>query len=81
MWAKKKSKSKWGILIMMSFALFIMVIDATMMNVSISALVEDLGTTVGGVQAAIALYALIMAAFMMTGAKLADIWGTKKYLP
>ncbi|ASJ08651.1 MFS transporter [Thermococcus siculi] len=70
--------AKWGVLYIMSAALFIMFIDTTMMNVSISALVRDLNTTVGGVQGAITLYALVMAAFMITGAKLADIWGTKK---
>ncbi len=63
---------------MMSFAMFIMTIDMTMMNVSISALVRDLNTTVSGIQFAIALYTLVMAAFMIVGAKMADIWGTKK---
>ncbi|WP_148882720.1 MFS transporter [Thermococcus aciditolerans] len=71
-------QSKWGVLIIMSAALFIMFIDTTMMNVSISALVRDLDTTVAGVQGAITLYSLVMAAFMITGAKLADIWWTKK---
>ena len=71
-------QAKWGVLYIMSAALFIMFIDTTMMNVSISALVRDLTTTVSGVQSAITLYALVMAAFMITGAKLADIWGTKK---
>ncbi|CAD5243658.1 MFS transporter [Thermococcus camini] len=71
-------QSKWGVLYVMSAALFIMFIDTTMMNVSISALVKDLDTTVTGVQGAIALYALVMAAFMIPGAKLADIWGTRK---
>jgi EmrB/QacA subfamily drug resistance transporter len=75
---KTKKKGKWGVLLIMSAALFILFIDTTMMNVSISALVMDLNTTVGGVQGAITLYALVMAAFMITGAKLADIWGTKK---
>ena len=75
---KGKEPNKWLILILMSMALFIMFIDTTMMNVSISALVEDLNTTVTGVQGAITLYALVMAATMMVGAKLADVWGTKK---
>ncbi len=73
-----KGGGKWGVLYMMSFAMFIMTIDMTMMNVSISALVRDLNTTVSGIQLAIALYTLVMAAFMIVGAKLADIWGTKK---
>ena len=74
----EEERGKWGVLYMMSFAMFIMTIDMTMMNVSISALVRDLGTTVSGIQLAIALYTLVMAAFMIVGAKMADIWGTKK---
>ena len=45
-----------------------------MMNVAISAIVEDLNTTVSGVQAAITIYALVMASFMLLG----DIYGMKK---
>ncbi|MFV1971259.1 MAG: MFS transporter [Acidimicrobiia bacterium] len=66
------------VLAILSAAMFIYVIDTTIMNVSISALVEDLGTTVGQVQAAITLYTLTMAAFMLTGGKLGDIWGSKR---
>lgn len=69
---------KWGVLIVLSMSMFIIVIDTTIMNVSISALVKDLNTTVSGVQGAISLYALVMAAFMMAGGKLADILGKKK---
>jgi MFS family permease len=58
--------------------MFVYVVDTTLMNVSISALVEDLGTTVGEVQVAITLYTLTMAAFMLTGGKLGDIWGSKR---
>jgi EmrB/QacA subfamily drug resistance transporter len=66
------------VIVILSAAMFIYVIDTTIMNVSISSLVEDLGTTVGGVQAAITLYTLTMAAFMLTGGKLGDIWGSKR---
>ena len=69
---------KWGTLITMSLAMFIIVIDTTIMNVSISALVEDLNTTVSGVQAAISIYALVMAAFILIGGKLADMFGPKR---
>jgi len=67
-----------AVLAVLSAAMFVYVIDTTLMNVSISALVEDLGTTVGEVQAAITLYTLTMAAFMLTGGKLGDIWGSKR---
>src|SRR5215204_2108137 len=56
-------------------AQFIMVLDSSVMNVSISQIVADLDTTVTGVQTAITAYTLVMAAFMLVGAKLGDIWG------
>ena len=59
-------------------AQFIMVLDTTVMNVSISQVVSDLDTTVSAVQLAITAYALVMAAFMLTGAKLGDMFGRRR---
>ena len=47
------------------------------LNVSISDIAADLGTTVTGVQTSITLFTLVMAALMITGSKLTDIWGRK----
>ncbi len=69
---------KWGALITLSLAMFIIVIDTTIMNVSISVLVVDLNTTVTGVQSAISIYAMVMAALMLIGSRLSDIIGTKR---
>jgi EmrB/QacA subfamily drug resistance transporter len=52
-----------------------MVLDSSVMNVSISQIVEDLDTTITGVQLAITAYTLVMAALMLAGAKLGDILG------
>ena len=52
-----------------------MVLDSSVMNVSISTVVEDLDTTVAAMQAAITFYTLTMAALMLLGAKLGDVWG------
>ncbi|MEI7560698.1 MAG: MFS transporter, partial [Actinomycetes bacterium] len=73
-----KTKGKWIPVIVLAIAQFIMVLDTTVMNVSISAVVEDLNTTISGVQLAITSYALVMGAFMMTGGKLGDILGRRK---
>ncbi|WP_067049887.1 MFS transporter [Methanofollis ethanolicus] len=70
--------TKWGVLAIVCMAIFIMVIDTTIMNVSISALVVDLDTTVPAIQAVIAIYALVMASFMIIGGKLQDVMGRKK---
>jgi len=66
---------RWLPLIILAAAQFVMVLDSSVMNVSISQIVEDLDTTVTGVQLAITAYTLVMAAFMLVGAKLGDILG------
>jgi EmrB/QacA subfamily drug resistance transporter len=67
--------ASWVAVAILASAQFVMVLDSSVMNVSISQICADLGTTVKGVQAAITLYTLVMAAFMLVGAKLGDIWG------
>src|SRR6516164_9749519 len=57
---------------------FIASYAATNMNVAISAIASDLSTTVLGVQTAITLFTLTMAALMIPGSKLTDIWGRKR---
>src|SRR6476619_7910843 len=69
---------KWVPLIMLASAQFVMVLDSSVMNVAISQIVEDLHTTIQGVQSAITLYTLVMAAFMLLGAKLGDILGRNR---
>lgn len=69
---------KWSVVIVLGFAQFVMVLDGTVMNVSISTVVIDLHTSVSSMQAAITFYTLTMAAFMLLGAKLGDIWGRRR---
>src|SRR3954465_842359 len=63
--------------ILLAMAMFVLVVDTSLMNVSISAVVHDLGTTVSGVQGAIALEALVSAAFLLIGGKTGDLIGRK----
>lgn len=65
-------------ILILGAAQFIMVLDTTVMNVSISQVVDDLDTTVPAVQLAITAYALVMAALMLTGAKLGDMHGRRR---
>jgi MFS family permease len=64
--------------VLLALAMFVLVVDTSLMNVSISAVVHDLGTTVSGVQSAIALEALVSAAFILVGSKVGDLVGRKK---
>lgn len=64
--------------ILLAAAMFVFVIDTSLMNVSISAVVRDLDTTVSGVQSAVAIEALVSAAFILIGSKLGDRFGRKR---
>jgi MFS family permease len=62
----------------LALAQFIASYAATNMNVAISAIAKDLSTSVAGVQTAITLFTLTMAALMIPGSKLTDIWGRRR---
>ena len=71
-------ENSWIPLIVIAFASFIIALDATFMNVSISQVVVDLNTDVSTIQSIMSFYTLITAAFMLLSAKLQDIVGKKK---
>jgi EmrB/QacA subfamily drug resistance transporter len=64
--------------ILLAMAMFVLVVDTSLMNVSISAVIRDLHTTASGVQSAIALEALVSAAFILIGSKVGDLIGRKR---
>jgi MFS family permease len=68
----------WRLAVLLSMAMFVLVVDTSLMNVSISAVVEDLDATVSGVQSAIALEALVSASFILIGGKVGDLIGRKR---
>ena len=73
------STSKGGAaLVALATAQFLMVLDQSVMNVSISQLVKDFDTTVTTIQAVITLYCLVMAMLILTGAKIGDIIGRRR---
>src|ERR1700758_3508022 len=73
--APKAAAAGRAMILPLALAQFIASYAATNMNVAISAIAKDLGTTVAGVQTAITLFTLTMAALMIPGSKLTDIWG------
>src|SRR5690349_5213132 len=75
--APETAKSNQRLAILLAMAMFVLVVDTSLMNVSISAVVRDIGTTVSGVQSAIALEALVSAAFILLGGKIGDLIGRK----
>src|SRR5271166_1235333 len=64
--------------LLLAMAMFVLVVDTSLMNVSISAVIKDLHTTASGVQSAIALEALVSAAFILINSKMGDLMGRKR---
>jgi MFS family permease len=64
--------------VLLAMAMFVLVFDTSLMNVSISYVVHDLDATTSGVQGTIALEALVSAAFILIGSKIGDLIGRKR---
>jgi MFS family permease len=67
-----------AVLVTLAAAQFVMILDSSVMNVSIATVAKDLDTTVTGIQTAITLYTLVMASLMITGGKMGAILGRKR---
>jgi EmrB/QacA subfamily drug resistance transporter len=66
------------VLLTLAAGQFLMTLDTSVMNVSIATVAKDVGTTVTGIQGAITAYTLVMAALMITGAKIGAMIGRKR---
>jgi MFS family permease len=66
------------VLLVLAAAQFLMTLDSSVMTVSIVSVANDLGTTVTGVQTAIALYTLVMASLMITGSRIGALIGRRR---
>lgn len=67
-----------AMLVPLALAQFICSFAGSNMNVMINDISADLDTTVQGVQTAITVFLLVMAALMIPGGKLTDRWGRKR---
>ena len=69
---------KWVTLMVLSLALAIIIIDSTLLNVSLSTLIRELNTNLQSLQWVISAYALMLAALTVTGGRMGDLFGRKK---
>ncbi len=67
-----------AILLTLAAAQFLMILDTSVMNVSIATVAADVGTTITGIQSAITLFTLTMATLMLTGGKIGSIIGRRR---
>jgi EmrB/QacA subfamily drug resistance transporter len=69
---------KWMPLVVLAFALLIIILDTTILNVSLRTIIVDLHTNIQGIQWVITAYSLMLAAFTITGGRLGDLFGRKR---
>src|SRR3954451_17984925 len=74
----RRSNAAGLVLLTLCAGQFLMMLDTSVMNVAIATVAKDVGTTVTGIQTAITVYTLVMAAFMITGGKIGKIIGRKR---
>jgi EmrB/QacA subfamily drug resistance transporter len=72
------SEAAGVVLLTLAAGQFLMALDSSVMNVSISTVAADLNTSITGIQSAIVLYTLVMAMLMVTGGKVGSIVGRKR---
>jgi len=75
---KQTGFRKWTPLVVLSLALAIIVLDTTILNVSLRTIINDLHTNIQAIQWVITAYSLMLAAFTITGGRLGDLFGRKK---
>jgi MFS family permease len=76
--ASARASASGIVLLTLASGQFLMTLDSSVMNVSISQVAEDVGTDITGVQTAITLYTLVMATTMITGGKVGSMIGRKR---
>src|SRR6056297_2491401 len=70
----------WGPAVVAAMSMFLGVLDSSMMNVAVPAIVQDLDTSVSSLQAAIAVYSMVMAALIVPGGALRAAIDTRRLL-
>ena len=69
---------RWWTLGALCFALFMIMLDNTVVNVALPAIRADLGISVSELEWTVAAYALTFASLLLTGGKLGDLLGRRK---
>src|SRR6266508_3635255 len=72
-----EERRKWWTLGAVSFGLFMIMLDNTVVNVALPAIQSDLQTDLSSLQWIVTGYALTFAALMLIGGKLADAYGRR----
>ncbi|MEN3342102.1 MAG: hypothetical protein V7644_1506 [Actinomycetota bacterium] len=73
-----EENKKWWTLAAVAFGLFMIMLDNTVVNVALPSIQRDLGIAISQLEWIVTAYALVFAALMVTGGKLADLFGRRR---
>src|SRR5207302_8775929 len=76
--ALREGNRRWWTLGAMCFALFMIMLDNTVVNVALPSIQRDLHTSLSGLEWTINAYTLTFAVLMVTGGRLGDIFGRRR---
>jgi MFS family permease len=69
---------RWAIWAAVGFGTFLNVLDNSMLNVSLPTITRELRTDVGTIQWVVTGYVLVISSLLLTGGRLADVYGRKR---
>jgi EmrB/QacA subfamily drug resistance transporter len=74
----RHSTNPWVILVLICFAQFMVVLDATVVNVALPSIQRDLGMTETNLQWVVNAYTLVFGGFLLLGGRAGDLLGRKR---
>ena len=69
---------RWWTLAAMCFALFMVMLDNTVVNVALPSIQDDLGASLSGLEWTVNAYTLTFAVLLVTGGRLGDVFGRRR---
>src|SRR4029079_4246522 len=74
----KNATNPWVVLVLICFAQFMVILDATIVNVALPSIQKDLNLTEGNLQWIVNAYTLVFGGFLLLGGRLGDLLGRKR---
>ena len=73
-----RESNKWVVLVLVCFAQFMVVLDATIVNVALPSIQTDLGLSEANLQWIVNAYTLVFGGFLLLGGRAGDLIGRKR---
>jgi EmrB/QacA subfamily drug resistance transporter len=74
-----KGRRKWGVLVIISFSLFMILLDVTIVNIALPHIMKALNVSLASIEWVINVYTLVFAVLLLTLGKLGDLFGRKRF--